>query len=333
MRYKDILLCIIAFFLGPIVEFCTIGAARADGLPTAGCKLTQLASLDAITQNGQLLIPVKLDGRLSYLRVDTGAPIGIINQKLVTELKLQEGSLPSLMFTDASGAAFRKFVMVHELQLGSMVARNVRFLVAGDANPNAIGFDGTFDANFLTRYDVELDLAHGKFNLFSQDHCKGQVVYWSDVAASTPIHIDATLHTIVPVTLDGKEVQAMLDTGATVSTLSQRTASRLFGIDPQAEKMPPDGQVRTGTGRSLPFYSRRFASFQIGGVEFRNTELKLMPDRTSSYINNPAQTGSHLPEPGDSPVGVIIGLHHLEKLRIYIAYGERMLYVTAADAH
>jgi len=114
--------------------------------------------------------------------------------------------------------------------------------------------------------------------------------------------------------------------------LNLRTAKRLFGIDPQADNTPPDGQIRSGTGRTMPLYSHRFASLKIGGIEFRNTELKLIPDRPAQDVS-PIKEGSHLTASGESPVDVIIGLRHLEKLRIYIAYGERTLYVTAADAH
>ncbi len=31
----------------------------------------------------------------------------------------------------------------------------------------------------MWNYDVDFDFAVGKFNLFSKDHCDGQVVYWT----------------------------------------------------------------------------------------------------------------------------------------------------------
>jgi hypothetical protein len=34
--------------------------------------------------------------------------------------------------------------------------------------------------------DFELDLAHNKLSLFSQDHCPQVGLYWSDTYASVP---------------------------------------------------------------------------------------------------------------------------------------------------
>lgn len=61
-----------------------IAQAHASDSPEK-CRLTRVASLDAITENGQLLIAVKLDGRDSWLRVDMGSPFSMISKNLVGE--------------------------------------------------------------------------------------------------------------------------------------------------------------------------------------------------------------------------------------------------------
>ncbi len=38
---------------------------------------------------------------------------------------------------------------------------------------------GVIGTDLLGKFDVDLDIAHKKLNLFSPDHCKGQVVYWT----------------------------------------------------------------------------------------------------------------------------------------------------------
>jgi hypothetical protein len=53
-----------------------------------GCNLQRVAALNARTENGRLLIQVKLNGRDSRLQVDTGSPYSVITNRVADELKL-----------------------------------------------------------------------------------------------------------------------------------------------------------------------------------------------------------------------------------------------------
>lgn len=299
---------------------------------TPVCGLQRVAELPVKTDNGELLVKMQIEGHDAWMMIDTGSPINLISPRLVKELNLRPLTITGALVADAAGATMKHFVHIKKLTLNGMVAEDQEFIVMGESAAGEIPFDGIFSAGFLAAYDVELDLAHGKLRLFTQDHCKGQVVYWTQDFVTVPFTIDASLHIVMPVTLDGQSLRAMLDTGATPSTLSSQTARRTFNIDPAGAGEKPDGQEMTGSGATLPYYKHRFADLAIGGVEFHNTEFKIMPDKMTRMIRdhqryNETQAEQHI------ATQVTIGLHHLSRIRAYIAYGERMLYISAADAN
>ena len=98
----------------------------------------------------------------------------------------------------------------------------------GDATEQPI-FVGLLAADYMGKYDIELDFAGGKMNYFSPDHCEGQVVYWPSAAiAAVPMRF-VNHHLILDVMLDGKPQRAIIDTGAPQTTLSMgRRPQRVF---------------------------------------------------------------------------------------------------------
>jgi hypothetical protein len=70
------------------------------------------------------------------------------------------------------------------ISLGGTPVAITQYLIGGDHRVTVIlGLD------ILTMFDVELDLAHHKINLFAKDHCPGKVIYWTKNAgvASVPM--------------------------------------------------------------------------------------------------------------------------------------------------
>jgi hypothetical protein len=149
-----------------------------------------------------------------------------------------------------------------------------------------------------------------------------------------PIKTQESGHIVLPVTLEGHNAMAMLDTGASRSLVSKRVAESEFDIVPEDGKDKPDGFLVAGTGAAIPFYKHVFSKFDIGGIEFHNTELDISPDRMdramSGKRNNP-HVSIENEVAVDTPI--ILGLPHLAKLRLYFSFREHMVYVTPANAH
>jgi predicted aspartyl protease len=305
-----------------------LGTAKAE----APCTLKQVAALQTDISHGLVLTTIQIDGRDARVLVDTGSPFNMISPRLAAELKLPERAIREGAALDISGKAIRHMVNVHKVGLGGMTAEDIPFLVLGENSDRPSPIDGIFGANFLESYDVELDLAHGKINLFLPNDCPAEPVYWTRDYAVSKFQTDASLHAVLHVTLDGQELRAVFDTGATHSVLSAQTARRLFNLDPDANGDKPDGELHGGTGAPLPFYRHRFADFEIGGVAFHNTEFAIVSDKLSRIIREHQPLGPHAQSDANMETQVAIGLHHLARLRAYIAFHEQRLYISAADA-
>src|SRR5262249_42538222 len=124
---------------------------------------------------------------------------------------------------------------VDSLIIGQAHGEKVRLFV----EPVAVSdfdHDGLLGPDIMHQYDIEFDFAGGKFNMFLPLHCPGNVVYWTRTAyATVPIKIGAGWHMTVTVTLDGKSVDAVIDSGSPRSMLTMEAANDLFGLD---EKSP-----------------------------------------------------------------------------------------------
>jgi predicted aspartyl protease len=323
------------------VAFCLASLAGliiqepAWGADMEQCSLKRVAELPVKSDHGRLLIPVKIEGRDAWVQVDTGSPFSMISARLANELNLHKSAIDSGRAYDAAGKNLRHYVRIKKLMLNGMTAENREFIVMGEDAPTneALPYDGIFGANFLAAYDVELDIPHGKINLFTQDHCKGQVVYWTQDYVAVPFALDASLHMVMTATLEGKSVRAMVDTGAGPSILGAQTARRAFDVDPAGSGQQPDGEESAGTGAVLAFYKHRFGVLDIGGVAFHNTELFIIPDKTSRIIReHRTYDDATLQSDKNEETPLVIGMHHLGRIRAYIAYGEQRIYISSADA-
>jgi predicted aspartyl protease len=296
------------------------------------CTLQRVTALDADISGGVLLVKIQIEGHDTWAQIDTGSPIELIDKALAEELKLPLRPARDGAFYDAAGKSAQHFVMVHKLSLNGMVAEDIPFLVTGEGRsggPSKIG--GVFGANFLSAYDVELDLAHGKVNLFTKDHCPGNVVYWTQDYDVVPFRIDGSLHATFMANLDDEPLRALLDTGASSTILSSQVARHRFNFDPGAAGTEPDGNMYSGGGTAMPYYRHQFGSLTIGGVQIRNPELRVIADKMTRIIRDHAPIDhTQLGTTEETPL--ILGLNYLSKLRVYIAYSEHKVYFSAANA-
>lgn len=154
--------------------------AGLNALPAAAdeCKLVQLASLSVEQTPYGLLVPVSVEGSEQKMLLDTGSPLSVVDPKTAADLQLKTQRIFQGAIFNSSGEQFTGLAQVHDLKIGNMRTADVRMLIYPSRLTSDEHIAGLLGANFLHHYDLELDLAQNKLNLFEQDHCPGQVVYW-----------------------------------------------------------------------------------------------------------------------------------------------------------
>jgi hypothetical protein len=139
-------------------------------------------------------------------------------------------------------------------------------------------------------------------------------------------------HIRVPVTLDGKDFLAVINTGAARSTMSANTAKFVFGITADSPGSVPLGVVDHDPNHKV--FGHVFGSLTFDGITVNNPHIAIMPDLLGSKDpDNDFTTGSRIQRVDDGLGSeVTIGMDVLRRLHLYIAFDERKLYITAANA-
>jgi Tfp pilus assembly protein PilF len=254
------------------------------------------------------IISISIDGQPRKFLLDTGGFWSLISPNIVTGYKPTTAAISGSLGME--GLPLEKSVKIRDLTLGNTIFHGVEFYVA----PPSYGVDdGTLGANWLQNFDVEIDPVKNTASFFSHDHCEGQVVYWphQDLAV-IPFDTDHFQnHISVSLTLAGKEVRTMIDTGSSETYLSLRAAKDLFDLMPDSPGMQPVGSSTDARGRVHARYRYQFSSLRMGDIAFKNPWI---------VIANSESDGPDM----------LLGMHQLHALHLFFAYKERRLYVTSA---
>jgi len=273
---------------------------------------------------GHIMTAVQVNGHPLKLVVDTGSDHSMITPHTVEALGLTKEALPNSINGLWGGHKMDKLTHVDVLQIGRLTFdHSTLFVMPVEMRSGADGLLGT---DFLARFDLDFDFAHGKLNLIDPNHCPGDVIYWADEAnaARIPFRKQArdvpvaginTSKLVVPVSIDGKEELAILDTGSPITTLDLDTAKQDFaiadGIAGLTKLRQPEGSYR---------YTFQKMSFgEKGAVNVSSPVIRLDPYSV------------HQMPPGWPKI--LVGMDVLARLHLYISYRERMLFVTEATAH
>lgn len=338
----------------PSFSVALLAVTALLALPAAAQEcgpLKQAASLDLTPFGGnRFLAPVTINGTVQPMLVNTAGGITSVTASAVDALGLHRLSSTGFKALDSGGNASQSYVRVDSLVMGAIQIPGVELLVAPNPNAGAGGaFTGVLAGDLLARYDAELDFSARKLNIFLQDHCPGQGVYWgAGVVAVVPIELHRNIpsnlragymrdaqrdiHLWVPVLLDGKPFKAAINTAAPVSTLTASNARQAFGITADSPGSVPLASV-DGNPEHRAF-GHVFSTLTFEGVTVSNPHVTVIPDLVGAKDpNNSRVTGSSIAKVDDGfGAEMTIGMDVLRKLHLYVAFGERRLYITPASA-
>jgi hypothetical protein len=301
--------------------------------------LTRAISLDLAPGPGggpRFGVPVTVNGTPRTLMLNTAYRESRLSRSLVTQLGLSPRSAGKML--SVRGGVANGYVVTVDLGIGPSMIKDNPMRVDENDGP----FDGAFGADLMDRYDIELDFAARKLNYFLTDHCDGKVVSWPNAGAtSVPFRGWGTIATrnaamrrggltptpmmlTIPVSIDGHELQAMVNTSLPTTTLEADDAHALFDLSPDSAGAVPMGTMDGNPAHRVFGYT--FKTLAIGGVTISNPRISVMPNLLGTTTSDTLRADTRLGRRTDDRLPPVrLGMDMLRRLHLYIATKEEKL--------
>lgn len=287
----------------------------------AACVVEAAATVPLTVSGGTIEVPVEVNGMTVSMILDTGTSRSIITPDAVQRLNIARDAWvgSTLMGVGGIGTVERPpNADPRSLSLGGvpLVRRTlshdtslaVGSLPRGRAGDHAI--DGFLGRDFLSVFDLDLDIAGRRLILYRVSGCSGRFLPWESTYAMIPSSFVVQDGLIVPVTLDGTPLRALVDSGAAGSFVAApgmfRLGSRLAGLadDPAAQISGLGPRIRTA-------HRHRFGSLRVGDETIPSPVLWVEPIRLQPTAD------------------MLLGTDWLRRHRVWISYQTRQLFVAA----
>lgn len=289
-----------------------LAAAHADEAAPR-CLYVDVADLP-IRYVGLALQPAVdgvINGTPATMLVDTGAFQTQLTMNGATRHDLGLFMAPGHWVEGVGGSSRLYIARLKEFAIGpAHTSRSSELYVIGDGNltPN---FDAIAGAPFLLQTDLEIDLRAKQMRFFRERDCdKTDLLLWKEPTVVVPFehNLGSSPNPHFTVTVNGKELDAIIDTGAQRSFMTLDAAGRA-GVDVNAPGTRRLGEaVGVGTDRA-PRWGARFKTVQIGGEVIKNAEIGI--------IDVQGQTDTEL----------FLGQDFLRAHRVLFAMSQKKLYM------
>jgi predicted aspartyl protease len=305
------------------VTGCTLLAAGTSGL-AAQCVQQQLPDIPVTMLGNEPLIDASINGSPVKMLFDTGATKSMIWRASAKALKLSvvEGNL---RLYGVDGREVTGLTKIRDFGLAGRVDHNLSMLAAGSgAAPN--GSVGLLGEDGISSWDLDIDFSAGKLRLFRPKDCKAEQVigFWGSTNYSM-------LPLVAPppgsdllwahVQIDGRQVLAMFDTGAS-RTVVTTLALRRLGIKPETQ-IEANGVSHGIANQALKTTRATFATLSVGQETVQNVRLRIA-DLFSR--NSELDTGSMIPQNAVDSPDMLIGADFFLAHHVYIARSQGKIY-------
>jgi predicted aspartyl protease len=249
-------------------------------------------------------------------------------EEAAKRLGLKIGGVRGLRMFGVGGEAIVHETVVNQLQIGAFAAKNLHLVVIYSKegqHPNAPAL--VLGEDFLSNFATEFDLAHGVVRLLKPQGCEpDQLTYWSDTYSLADLEPTKPYQPsiLTKVTLDGKPVDAILDTGATTSAVARQVAGNV-GVTPWLDGKQAAVKMTGLAGTPIDSWVGNFATFAIGSESIRNVKLRISDLFGNDKVTD---TGSHIGRIAEDTPKMLIGCDFFMSHRVLVLFKERKLLFT-----
>ena len=302
----DAFLAVCALLLG--LAGCANDPAGAMLLGQS-CVLDKQAVFPIETRSNLMFVSLKIDDQPARFLLDTGADRSMVTEIAARRLGLARDPRRLTRLEGVGGATTNWEAKTNSLVFGNALVRNINLTVGRFAQDEIGGLtvDGLLGVDILSAFDVEIDPVQKQVTLYRARPCPDVQPPWPAPYLTMTSNGAMRGRILVPITLDGVNDQAILDTGAQITSVSERLALRT-GITPQQLSQDPSGRSQGASSNSVTTRAHRFRSLQIGNTLIANPMLAVLP----------------LPE---SNAGALLGANYLRGRRLFLSFASHRFFL------
>ena len=260
-------------------------------------------------QSRGVVVPARLDDQPVSMLIDTGDERLTIRQQAVGRLRLAVNHRARTTVHGLGGDATNFDVILQRFELGGTEIPQSGAAVAEIPLSAAVDppLSGIIGAQTLSDYEVEFDFPARRVRLWQRSECDNIKPAWTGAWTSALLQRSTGSLMTLAVTIDGRSVRALLDTGARSTTIDIEAASQL-------------GMTAAGLAGARVSVSRGADGNDVFGHTMRLGDIAVGTSHTTGF---PVLVSPVHPPFAD----MLLGVDFLQSRDVWIAYAGQRVFI------
>lgn len=282
----------------------------------AACVVDEKTSVPLNITHAAITVPVEANGIVATFILDTGAQRSVVSQEAVQRLGLARDEWVGTTMSGVGGVQSRPNADPRSLSLGGvpLVRRTLSHdnsLTVGILPRTQVGslvIDGLLGRDFLSLFDLDLDMPDRRLTLYQVHDCVGRFLPWKGDYAAIPVTVPTDEALVLPVTLDDTPLRALLDSGASSSLVAAPGKFRL-GLQPASLQNDPADQVSGLGPHIVTMHRHTFRSLRVGNQTIDHPVIWVAPVQLRPIVD------------------MLLGADWLADRRVWLSFSTRQMFV------
>ncbi len=237
------------------------------------CRIGKAATIPLGRRSSYFTVPARINGVDVTMGVDTGAQT-FVTPETAARLRLPHAGGQARI--QGAVAAFTTDTVVMgdfefaDAHYRDKIAASIKLL-----NSNTFGREpiaGLLGADVLSHYDLDFDFSKSTLTLYSVRDCATIAPPWTGLYTTTPVSITEQRRISVPVRLNGAQLTAIFDTGASNSVLI-RAAAHKAGVSENALRRERHASYVGAGNFTAKFPTYEFETLSAAGLSLNRIRL------------------------------------------------------------
>jgi hypothetical protein len=303
--------------MGRKIAFWLLVVLLSPSMTQAACTLDSKATIPLRFSGGAITVALEVNGQAATFVLDTGASRSAVTPEAAQRLGLARDQWAGTTMSGIGGIGIVERppnANPRSMSIGGVPLARRRLShdssLAVIVLSNRPYVDGLLGGDFLSVFDLDLDIPHARLTLYQTKDCAGRFLPWSGDYTAIPSMITVENAIYVQPLIDGKPLRAIFDTGATSSMLAAPGMFKL-GLDQANLTADPSHQIGGVGRRQVVAHRHAFKSLQLGNQVIEQPSIWVEPIRLPRIVD------------------MILGLDWIGRREIWISYTTKQLFVAA----